>query len=125
VTVPKEGEEDDEKYIHVFEGKVLQLVEDPKSCPDVTIGKIKFKATAQNHPMALVQWDDVFGCHDSWVPLDLGKYLAEKKRYGWTLLKPDYVGMGSARWTLVLREADSEGNGDGQAQAYFPRLLIT
>jgi hypothetical protein len=91
VTVPKEGEEDDEKYIHVFEGKVLQLVEDPKSCPDVTIGKIKFKATAQNHPMALVQWDDVFGCHDSWVPLDLGKYLAEKKRYGWTLLKPDYV----------------------------------
>ena len=90
VVVPQEGEEENEKYIHVFEGTVLRLVKDPQSCPDVGF------ATNSKHPMALVEWDPEFKCPplclaDSWVPLDLDKYKEEKKRWGWALLKDHFV----------------------------------
>ena len=116
VTVPPEGEKDEYKYLHMYEGKVLQLVVDPKSCPDVG------SKTNSNRPMALVQWDTEFQTMDSWVPLDLDKYIAReggdrKVRFGWTLLSDKYI-----HYCQQLREEAAETAAEEQQQSKRARV---
>jgi hypothetical protein len=84
------------RYLHCLEGTVKEVI--PYSAKRPNYPELRLC----KHPVALVEWDEVFGYKDAHIPMNPRLYGKENAYLGWNMLNADFIA------ALAIAEADEE-----------------